>query len=123
MKLTPNTVGSTLENDVQSVGFADFVEAPTRGLVISRMLSPSEQDVEAGQNTYDLSDQDGWSVYAPFTQVELVASALEFTLTSEARSALNLPARLTIDLSRIDQQERESLIDALHIVIPALRIK
>lgn len=120
MNLTPATAGTTLENDVISVGFTDFDEAPGRSLVLSRLLHPSTQDVEAGEDTYDLSDENGWSVYAPFSNVRLRRNVLEVELTDEAQSVLVLPAQIQIHLSALDATAQEPVLKALGLAMPEL---
>jgi hypothetical protein len=120
MKLTPTTAGTAVENGVVSVGLADFREAPGRSLVLSRMLQPSTQDIEVGEDTYDLSDENGWSVYAPFSNARLHGSVLEVELTEEAQSVLVLPAEMRIDLSALDATVEESVLQALARVAPEL---
>ena len=120
MKLTPATVGSTLENDVVSVGFTDFIEAPGRGLVLSRLLTPTDRDIEAGEDTYDLSDENGWSVYAPFTEARLLPTALIANLSEEAQRVLHLADSLTIDLALIAETDLTPLVENLVVVIPEL---
>ncbi len=120
MNLTPATAGTAVENGVVSVGLADFREAPGRSLVLSRLLQPSTQDVDAGQDTYDLSDENGWSVYAPFSSARFQGSALEVELTEEAQSVLVLPAEMRIDLSALDESVEESVRQALASVVPEL---
>src|SRR6186713_650080 len=98
MDLALPFVTSFIENDVVTVAFADDESAPTKSLMLTRMLHPSDDDlaIDGGMPGLTLDSPDGQECYGEIMRINLQEGRVELVLGEQFARDLEIYDNITI---------------------------
>lgn len=116
-RLDVSTVSVVEEHGALTVGFADHADLPRHWLLLQRMLKPTKQDRDLGQDQVHLSNEvNAAGVYGGVIGAAVSPQQVTLRLSNEARDRLKCDEELIVGIEGA-QVDYPKLIDAVKRVL------